>query len=60
VLFIRSGPAGANAESPGELYLTPTAGRLATLPLGPFAQLGPTSDLYGHYGWSAALDWHQP
>jgi hypothetical protein len=59
VLFIRSGPAGADAESPGELYLAPTAGRQTTLPLGPFAQLGSTPDYYGHYDWSAALDWHQ-
>jgi hypothetical protein len=60
VLFIRSGPAGANAQSPGELYLAPTAGRYSTSPLGPFAQLGPTGDYYGHYGWSSARDWHQP
>ena len=59
VLFIRSGPAGADAQSPGELYLAPTTGRFATRPLGPFAQLGPTADYYGHYDWSAALDWHQ-
>jgi hypothetical protein len=59
VLFIRSGPAGANGQSPGELYLAPTAGRFTTLPLGPFAQLGPTPDYYGHYDWSGALDWRQ-
>jgi hypothetical protein len=59
VLFIRSGPAGTDAQTPGELYLAPTAGRFTTLPLGPLAQVGPTADYYGHYDWSAALDWHQ-
>jgi hypothetical protein len=60
VLFIRNGPAGASAQSPGGLYLAPTAGHYTTLPLGRSHSWASPAITTEHYVWSAALDWHQP
>lgn len=56
LLFVRSGPTAPNATAGGSLYLLPLGGR----PVGPLADLGSTSNSYGHYSWFDQLDWRQP
>lgn len=42
---------------PGSLYAVDLAtGKL----VGPIANVGTTSNYYGHYGWSTQLSWHRP
>jgi hypothetical protein len=52
LLFVRSGPTRPNATASGALYLRRLTGGL----VGPIAQLGSTSNYYGHYGWGTQTD----
>jgi len=47
VVFVRT-----RADGRGALYTVTTAGRLS----GPIADLGTTTNYYGHYGWSSRFD----
>jgi dipeptidyl aminopeptidase/acylaminoacyl peptidase len=56
LLFFRTGPTKSDTSARGFLYVVGLDGRAA----GPLADLGPTGNYYGHYGWAQQTDLFVP